>query len=247
MTPTNLSKAQLTQLKRQLEQTEAYLRQRLDEQDHYGLRSSLRDNTSELSAIDNHPADVGSETFERGKDLALNEHTELQLTRIEDALERIHDGSYGSCATCGQPISYERLQAVPETEYCLEHSPQSFVSAGRPIEELFLAPPFGRTSLDEHEDQNGFDGEDAWQIVEGFGTSNSPAMAEDNEIDDYNDMEIEASDELDGFVEPYESFIATDIYGQNVFFYRNGVYRKHMEATEHLDSEDSLGGGSNKY
>lgn len=247
MTSANLSKSQLTQLKDQLQQAEADLRHRRSEQEHYGLSNSLRDQTSELSAIDNHPADIGSETFERGKDLALNDHAELQLTVIQEALSKLENGTYGCCETCGQPIPYERLQAIPETPYCREHSPQSFLSEQRPIEELFLTPPFGRTSLDEHEDQHGFDGEDTWQILEGYGTSDSPAMAESNEIHDYEDMEIEASTELDGFVEPYESFVATDIYGQQVFFYRNGMYRKHMEATEHLDSEDSLSGGSNTY
>ncbi|MEF2964651.1 TraR/DksA C4-type zinc finger protein [Paenibacillus sp. M1] len=243
----HLNKQQLSELKSELEAARQEISARLEEKEHYGLRGSLRDNTSELSAIDNHPGDVGSEMFERGKDLALNEHDELRLTRIDGALERIEAGTYGFCETCGQPIGFDRLQAVPETSYCKEHSPQSFVSASRPVEEQFLAPPFGRTSLDELQDQNGFDGEDAWQIVESFGTSNTPALAEDNEIDDYNDMEIEASGELDGFVEPYESFVATDIYGQNACFYRNGVYRKHMKATRHLESEDSLGTGSNKY
>ncbi|RCX22848.1 TraR/DksA family transcriptional regulator [Fontibacillus phaseoli] len=243
----HLTKQQLAELKLDLENEIKATCRRLEEKEHYGLRGSVRDNTSELSTIDNHPADIGSEMFERGKDFALNEHDELKLTRINGALDRMAEGTYGYCQTCGQPISLERLKAVPETAFCIEHSPQSFVSAGRPIEELFLAPPFGRTSLDEHEDQNGFDGEDAWQIVESYGTSDSPALAEDNEIDDYNDMEIEASEELDGFVEPYETFLATDIYGENVVFYRNGVYRKYMESTEHLDSEDSLGTGSNKY
>lgn len=243
----HLTEQQLAELKSDLENAKQDTYSRLEDKEHYGLRGSLRDNTSELSSIDNHPADIGSEMFERGKDLALNEHDELQLTRINGALERMARGTYGICETCGKPISFERLKAIPETSYCKEDSKQTFVSERRPVEELILTPPFGRTSLDEHEDQNGFDGEDTWQIVESFGTSNSPAMAEDNEIDDYNDMEIEASEELDGFVEPYESFIATDIYGENVFFYRNGVYRKHMEATEHLDSEDSLGTGSNKY
>lgn len=239
MTSANLNKSQLAQLKDQLQQAEVELRHRLAEQEHYGLGSSLREQTSELSTIDNHPADLASETFERGKDLALNDHAELRLARIEEAISKLENDTYGCCETCEQPIDYERLQAIPETKYCREHSPQSFVSEQRPIEELFLTPPFGRTSLDEHEDQNGFDGEDAWQIVEGFGTSDSPAMSEDNEIDDYQDMEIEASAELDGFVEPYESFVATDIYGQHVFFYRNDIYRKHMETTEQLDSEDS--------
>ncbi|MNR13635.1 hypothetical protein D3C85_1300510 [compost metagenome] len=60
-------------------------------------------------------------------------------------------------------------------------------------------------------------------------------------------MEIESGSELDGFVEPYESFVATDITGTEVFFYRNGQYRKHMSSTKHLESEDSLGTGSNEY
>lgn len=243
----HLTKAQLTELTAKLKEAQAALSERLSENDHYGLNESMRDNTTELSQIDNHPGDLGSEVYERGKDLALAEHHELHLARVEDALERIEDGSYGYCAACGKPIGFERLSAVPETAYCKDHSPQTFVSAKRPVEEIFLSPPFGRTSLDERDDQNGFDGEDAWQIVESFGTSNSPAMADDAEIDDYNDMEIEAHGELDGFVEPYETFVATDIYGQNVCFYRNGIYRKHMSATKHLESEDSLGTGSNKY
>lgn len=243
----HLTNEQLAELKSDLLAARDDIVRRLKEQDHNGLSNSLRDTTGELSTNDNHPADVGTEMFERGKDIALIENEELMLVRIEEALERIAGGTYGYCETCGEPISYERLKAIPETSYCKEDSPQTFVSASRPVEELFLMPPFGRTSLDEQSDQNGFDGEDAWQIVESYGTSNSPALAEDNEIDDYNDMEIEASGELDGFVEPYESFVATDIYGNNVFFYRNGVYRKHMKATEHLESEDSLGTGSNKY
>ena len=70
------------------------------------------------------------------------------------------------CDTCGATISFERLQAIPTTLYCIEHVPDPHSSDRRPVEEEFLAPPFGRTSLDELPDQNQFDGEDAWQIVE---------------------------------------------------------------------------------
>lgn len=243
----HLTKQLLTELEAELRSEQHSIKTKLSANDHYGLDGSLRDNTSELSAIDNHPADIGTELFERGKDLALTDHDELRLTRVEGALDRMAKGTYGYCLTCEQPIDIERLKAIPETAYCKEHSPQTTVSTGRPVEEQFLYPPFGRTSLDEHDDETEFDGEDAWQIVESYGTSNTPAMAEEDEIDDYNDMEIEASRELDGFVEPYESFVATDIYGQEVFFYRNGQYRKHMSATEYLDSEESLGDGPNTY
>ncbi|AZK46904.1 TraR/DksA C4-type zinc finger protein [Paenibacillus lentus] len=243
----HLTKQLISELEAELRSEQQSIKTKLSANDHYGLNRSIRDNTSELSAVDNHPADIGTELFERGKDLALTDHDELHLTRVEDALERIADGTYGYCLTCEKPIDIQRLKAIPETAYCKEHSPQSNVSMHRPVEEQFLHPPFGRTSLDERADETEFDGKDAWQIVESYGTSNSPAMAEEDEIDDYNDMEIEASNELDGFVEPYESFVATDIYGQEVFFYRNGQYRKHMSATEYLDSEESLGDGPNTY
>lgn len=243
----HLTDQQLQSLKSQLLEAKADLENRLVENGHFGIQASLRDATGELSTSDNHPADVGSEMFERSKDLALNEHEELRLTRVTEALNRIENGTYGICETCGEPIDVDRLMALPETIYCKEHTPQTFNSIRRPIEEVFLDPPFGRTSMDDREDQNGFDGEDAWQIVESYGSSNSPAMGESSEIDDYNDMEIEADNELDGFVEPYESFVATDMYGSNPVFYRNAFYRKHMKATKHLRSEDSLGTGSNKY
>ena len=35
------------------------------------------------------------------------------------ALERIENGTYGRCATCGDGIPYERLSVVPETAYCV--------------------------------------------------------------------------------------------------------------------------------
>lgn len=243
----HLSQSQLQTLEEKLLKRKEELEYALSGNDHYGLEAALRDKTGELSTNDNHPADVATEMFERSKDLALLEHAEMELTRINEALLRMQNGSYGICETCGAPIGFDRLQAIPETMFCKEHSPQSSISERRPVEEDLLFPPFGRTSFDERDDETEFDGEDAWQIVESYGTSNTPAMAEDNEVDDYNDMEIEASGELDGFTEAFESFVATDIYGENPCFFRNGVYRKHMKETKHLASEDSLGYGSNEY
>lgn len=228
----HLTAKQLKSLRQQLQSQKQDLEQRIAQSDHLGLSQSMREQTGELSTNDNHPGDLGSEMFERGKDIALLENEERLLARVKDALEQMDQGDYGVCQECGQPISYERLEAVPYALFCVQHAPNQSVSERRPVEEQFLQRPFGRTSLDDHEDQNGFDGEDAWQIVESWGSSNSPAMAENNHIDDYNEMYIEAGDDLDGFVEPYESFIATDIFGQNVTVVRNKQYRKYLEARE---------------
>jgi RNA polymerase-binding transcription factor DksA len=40
-------------------------------------------------------------------------------TSVTAALERIHDGTYGTCADCGDPIERARLDAMPEASACL--------------------------------------------------------------------------------------------------------------------------------
>lgn len=226
-----LTEERLQALRRRLLEDKRDIERRERQNSHFGLENSYRESTGELSAVDNHPADAGTETFERGKDIALQENETFRLARIEAALERMDSGEYGRCVSCGKPIPVERLEALPTAIYCTEHSPRQGEKEGRPVEEMFLRPPFGRTSLDEREGQNGFDGEDAWQIVESWGTSNSPAMAEDNEIADYDHMAIEA-DENDGFVESLESFLATDITGHDVSIVRNRAYRQYLENRE---------------
>lgn len=226
-----LDHGRMERLKRRLLQEKSELEARISDNDHFGLTSSFKESTGELSGIDNHPADAGTETFERSKDYALMEKEELRLARVDAALGRMESGEYGHCVACGKFIPLERLEALPTAVYCIEHEPRQENIERRPAEELFLTPPFGRTSLDEKETQNGFDGEDAWQIVESWGSSNSPAMAEGNDIDDYKSMAIE-SDENDGFVEPLESFLATDITGSHVSIVRNRAYRQYMAAGE---------------
>lgn len=229
--PKHLDQETFQSLKRRLVQERCELERRVNDNGHLGLAASYRDSTGELTGIDNHPADAGTEMFERSKDLALLEKEAFRLERVDAALERMDTGEYGHCAACGKFIPVDRLEALPTAIYCIEHEPRQEPSNDRPVEEPFLAPPFGRTSLDDRDDQNGFDGEDAWQIVESWGTSNTPAMAEDNNVEDYNHMEIEA-DENDGFVESYESFVATDITGTHVSIVRNHAYHRYMDDNE---------------
>jgi len=229
MTKPTTAHIQLLQTRLLDEQRE--IEKRLTDTDHYGLAQSQRDDTGELSTIDNHPGDVATELYEREKDVALHEQEELHLNRIDAALNAIADGTYGICKTCNEPIPLERLDAVPDTLYCIEHAPRQHLSLRRPVEELFLDPPFGRTSMDEHDSYNGFDGEDAWQIVEQWGNADSPAMSENRDVEDYGHVGIEAF-ENDGFVESIESFLATDITGRHVSVIRNREYKHYLESDE---------------
>lgn len=81
------------------------------------------DEVSELADYDQHPADHGTETFEREKDLSILESLEGELADLETALRRLDEGSYGRCEECGQPIPDERLEARPTARFCVEHEP----------------------------------------------------------------------------------------------------------------------------
>ena len=82
-----------------------------------GLREELgtseNEDVSELSDYDQHPADLGTETFEREKDLSILEQLEAELGELQAALERIDNGTYGIDEVTGEPIAPERLEALP--------------------------------------------------------------------------------------------------------------------------------------
>ncbi|MDQ3757268.1 MAG: TraR/DksA C4-type zinc finger protein [Actinomycetota bacterium] len=74
----------------------------------------------ELSSLDQHQADVGTETFNRERDLSILENIEAELADVEHAIRRLDDGTYGTCEACGKLIDDARLEAVPAARFCLE-------------------------------------------------------------------------------------------------------------------------------
>lgn len=99
---------------------------------HYRTLSRLRDALARER--DEHAAAFRQPIEQGGLDSAdiaapLREHDALlaellaedaELAEIEDALQRIRDGGYGICAVTGEPISPERLRALPWTRFCSE-------------------------------------------------------------------------------------------------------------------------------
>jgi len=51
--------------------------------------------------------------------LAQQRRQQEERGRLKNALERIDKGSYGTCAYCLSPISYERLEAMPDAVVCM--------------------------------------------------------------------------------------------------------------------------------
>lgn len=89
-----------------------------------------QESLSELSSVDQHQADMGTETFEREKDLSILEAIEAELADVEHALRRLDEGTYGTCEACGRPIDDERLQALPATRLCRDDQERAEVAPG---------------------------------------------------------------------------------------------------------------------
>jgi RNA polymerase-binding transcription factor DksA len=88
------------------------------------LDGEVESDDSELTNYDQHPADSGTDTFEREKDLSILDGLEVELAEIEAAIGRIDDGTYGIDEVTGAPIDPARLEAVPEARTNVDSSPE---------------------------------------------------------------------------------------------------------------------------
>jgi|GraSoiStandDraft_16_1057320.scaffolds.fasta_scaffold223569_1 RNA polymerase-binding protein DksA len=86
---------------------------------HHENPGSLEDE-SEERRLDNHLAETATITLDRELDYTLEENATRALQAIDVALERIVEGTYGTCRRCGRPIDPARLEALPWTTLCIE-------------------------------------------------------------------------------------------------------------------------------
>ena len=70
--------------------------------------------------LDDESADAGTATFEREKDLSIEQNVRDLLQKIERALTRIEAGTYGVCDRCGKPIEKARVKALPYVDLCIK-------------------------------------------------------------------------------------------------------------------------------
>ena len=83
---------------------------------------NMEDEVGDLGGhgVDNHLADMASATYDRELDHGLEETAQDTLARIEAALRRLGDGTYGICELCGLPIGEQRLRARPWAALCID-------------------------------------------------------------------------------------------------------------------------------
>ena len=75
---------------------------------------------AEDETFDNHLGDAATVTFDREMDYSLEDNTGHVLAAIDEALTRIDEGTFGTCARCGNPIAEERLEAMPYATKCID-------------------------------------------------------------------------------------------------------------------------------
>lgn len=105
-----------------------HFRQRLEE-----MRSSIRDELDRLQeetaninesidyGVKNHPAEDATELEQRERSMAVRGELEREVGRIDHALARIEEGTYGVCEVGGELIPVERLEARPAATLCIRH------------------------------------------------------------------------------------------------------------------------------
>src|SRR5690625_246576 len=64
-------------------------------------------------------ADLGSNALERDSELSLVANQRDLLLQTQRALERLDNGTYGLCESCGEPIGKMRLMAFPRATLCM--------------------------------------------------------------------------------------------------------------------------------
>jgi DnaK suppressor protein len=112
------SSKELAELQRRLREEREELRRQGAEIEESSFGTPQSEISGEVS-FDEDYADSGTATFERERDLSLTNNIRDLTEKIDRALERIEEGTYGLCERCGKPIEKARIKALPYATLCI--------------------------------------------------------------------------------------------------------------------------------
>jgi RNA polymerase-binding protein DksA len=113
------TKKELEDLRQRLIDEKAELHEQLTTIEETSFSTSQSDLSGEVS-FDEENADAGTFTFERERDLSIENNVRDLLGKIDRALTRMDEGTYGICSRCGKPIEKARLKALPYVDLCIK-------------------------------------------------------------------------------------------------------------------------------
>jgi len=83
---------------------------------------TLHKQRSDLSNMPIHMADIGTDNYDQEFVLGLMDSERKLMKEIDEALDRIENGTYGICEGSGKSIPKTRLEAIPWARYCVEYA-----------------------------------------------------------------------------------------------------------------------------
>lgn len=113
------TKPELTEIRKRLEAERADLLKQETEIEETTFGDAQSELTGEMS-FDEEYADAGTATFERERDLSISNNIKDLVEKMDRAIERIDEGTYGVCERCGKPIEKARLKALPYASLCIK-------------------------------------------------------------------------------------------------------------------------------
>jgi RNA polymerase-binding protein DksA len=114
-----MTEKQKQEYRRRLQELGNRLKGRLDDLRDSALRRTDAEASGGLSNAPLHLADLATDHFEQEVAAGLLQNEQALLGAIAAALDRLDNGTYGCCVSCGKEIPEERLKAVPYASRCV--------------------------------------------------------------------------------------------------------------------------------
>lgn len=114
-----LAKTTLERFKKRLEEDKERLEEQVAEYERVLEEARMTESSSDRSP-DPGNAEASSMKLEYAKELSIEQNTLDLLSKANRALERVKDGTYGTCESCGKSIPIERLEVLPYSTLCVE-------------------------------------------------------------------------------------------------------------------------------
>ena len=115
----SFTKKELGDLRQTLSLEREQLERQLETIEENSFAASQSDLSGEV-AFDDETADAGTATFERERDLSIENNVRDLMQKIDRAVGRMDAGTYGICARCGKPIEKARVKALPYVDLCIK-------------------------------------------------------------------------------------------------------------------------------
>jgi RNA polymerase-binding protein DksA len=116
-----MNKKQLAHLEKRLLEERARVMKELGYYDEQ-FSGTLQGANGDLSSYSFHMADQGTDAMEREKQFLFASKEGRYLWHVNEALRRLYQSpeKFGQCQECGQPIGFERLDALPHARLCIK-------------------------------------------------------------------------------------------------------------------------------